>query len=132
MKTLKLISITVLLFALASCGITSSVGSLSLSGKYEIGSKKWISGYVFQTINKHEALVETGDVDVYIVTPSNSKEFLFDELQVGAYYIFVGTHQYKTVNKEFVQYKTVPVFVEKRYYIKGMEWDDLNKTLITP
>ena len=61
---------------------------------------------------------------VYVVTPSSCKEYFFDKLAIRGVFIFLGTHQYQTVNREYDQFKTVPVFVEKRYYIQGMEWDD--------
>lgn len=130
-----------------SCGVSQnserSMPSTSRSSGYELGSNKRLYGQVFQTINNHQALAEISSLDyksyrsidkllVYVVTPSGCKEYFFDKLTIDGNYIFIGTHKYKTVNRDFDQYKTVPVFVEKRYYIKGMEWNDWYERIDTP
>ena len=113
------------------------------SGAYELGSSKRIIGEVFQTISNHQALVDVKSLEfkvydyinrplVYIVTPSDSKEYFFDKLSINGSYIFIGTHKYKTVNRDYDQYKTVPVFVEKKYYVKGMEWNDWYERIDIP
>ncbi len=111
--------------------------------RYVLGSNKRIIGTVFQTISNHQALVEVKSLDqkvfdlsdrllIYMVAPSDCKEYFFDKLAIKGNYIFIGTHTYQTVNRDFDEFKTVPVFIEKKYYIKGMEWNDRDKRIDTP
>lgn len=139
MKTriLKFMSAALLFLAFVSCGAVKKAGEYTPSKSYELGSTKWINGQVFQTINNHQALVEikTSSYDrplIFIVTPNNSKEYFFDNLDIRGQYVFIGTHRYKTVNRDFDQYKTVPVFIEKKYYKDGMEWDDWYERITEP
>lgn len=148
MKMMKRI-LTALFAALSvlSCGTFQNternMPTTNRSGGYELGSSKKISGTVFQTITNHQALVDVKSIDykpydlserplVYIVSPSDCKEYFFDKLAINGNYIFIGTHKYKTVNRDFDQFKTVPVFIEKKYYVKGMEWNDWYETINTP
>ena len=134
MKTrfLKVLSIVFLSLSAISCGaLIKSIerGSQPHSAPLVVGDSQRINGVVYQTINSHQALVELNSSSydrllVYVVTPSSCKEYFFDKLAIRGVFIFLGTHQYQTVNREYDQFKTVPVFVEKRYYIQGMEWDD--------
>ena len=145
MKTrlFRVLSISLVLLSLFSCGTVRKVQEYTPSRGYELGSSKRLNGHVFQTINNHQALVELTALDnkpyssydkplVYIVTPSSSKEYYFDKLAIRGVYYFIGTHRYKTVNKDFDQFKTVPVFVEKKYYVEGMEWNDWYERIDTP
>lgn len=131
MKTsfLKVLAAALFSVVLVSCGSVKKSHEFSPSRGFQLGSSKWINGEVFQTINKHQALVSlySSSVDrplVYIVMPDSSKEYYFDKLAIRGDYIFIGTHQYKTVNRDFDQFKTVPVFISKKFYVPGMEWDD--------
>lgn len=99
-----------------------------------MGSTKRLSGKVFQTINQRQALVKINTqsyetILVLLVLPENSKEYLFDDLAVEGQYVFIGTYKYTTNSG---MQKTVPVYVEKKNYVPGMEWDDLFKRIKTP
>lgn len=121
----KLLVTLFVTLSVISCGTAYNTESSITNGNYEIGSTKYLSGKVFQTITRHQALVELSNGPlVYVVTPSDCEEYLFDDLSIKGYYIFIGTHKYKTIKKDYDLYKTVPVFIHKDYYIKGMEWND--------
>ena len=123
--------------AFVSCGTMNTAGtnySTSTGGGYELGSTRRLSGKVFQTISRHQALVwiNTQSYEatlVFLVLPDDSKEYLFDDLGINGYYVFIGTYRY-TTNAD--TQKTVPVYVEKKNYVSGMEWDDLFKRIKTP
>ena len=123
--------------AFVSCGTMNTAStnySTSTSSGYELGSTKRLSGKVFQTINQRQALVKINTqsyetILVLLVLPENSKEYLFDDLAVEGQYVFIGTYKYTTNSG---MQKTVPVYVEKKNYVPGMEWDDLFKRIKTP
>lgn len=142
MKTvLRIISAICISLAFVSCGTINSVpvnntSTSSSSNGYVLGSGKWLRGTVFQTISKHQALVQiptsSSSYDkmmVLVVTPDSSKEYFFDDLAINGQYIFIGTCKYQT-KAEFS--KTVPVYIEKKYYVEGMEWDDWLAKIKTP
>lgn len=123
--------------AFVSCGTMNTAStnySTSTSSGYELGSTRRLSGKVIQTISRHQALVwiNTQSYEatlVFLVLPDDSKEYLFDDLGINGYYVFIGTYRY-TTNAD--TQKTVPVYVEKKNYVSGMEWDDLFKRIKTP
>ena len=110
-----------LLLVFYSCGTATKA-----TYGFKIGDSKRIYGKVFQTIDRHQALVENNDILVYVITPADCKVFFYDNMMVRGNFVFIGTYRYKTAVKEYDKYKTVPVFIEKKYYYPGLEWSEEN------
>lgn len=114
---------------LVSCGVSIS-SRRSGDSSYKTGKTMFLSGKVLQTLDQHHALVslvKSNRADgvmpsstVFVVKPVDCDNYFFDGLPIRGNYVFIGIFQYKNVKKE---YRTIPVFIEAKYYIEGMEWN---------
>lgn len=115
---------------LVSCGVSRSSGR-SGDSSYKTGKTMFLSGKVLQTLDQRHALVSLARVGmaggamseastVFVLKPEDCDSFFFDGLRVRGNYVFIGIFQYRNARKE---YRTIPVFIEAKYYIEGMEWN---------
>lgn len=138
-RVLTILCTIIVSLAIIACGTINSVPANNTSTKSTtndnvLGRVKMISGTVFQTYDRHQALVRITTSSstlalVLVVMPDSSNEFFYDDLAINGQHIFIGTHTYKTKGD---YYKTVPVYIKKKYYVEGMEWDDLLGRISTP
>lgn len=99
----KIASIILAILCLTSCGVAKINPELE---------QKYISGEVFQTLSKFEALVMTNKYDV--VKIMTTKETLYDGKKLYGWYVMIDTYQYTTTRGVT---KTVPVYVKRQEFL---------------
>ncbi len=100
----------------------------------DCGSQKRLSGSIFQTLDRHNALVSSLQATWML---STRKAVLYDRKRIVDLFILIGTYSYKTADKTIIgsngvtiiepgTIKTVPVYVFKSEYLENKEyWDRL-------
>lgn len=106
----KLIALIFAVLALTSCATTRSLS---------LGSSRYLSVEIFQTLSSTEALAMSKNVFSphygEIVKVVSDKEFYYDRAKIRGTFVMVGRYSYESRGNGF---KTVPVYMRASEYRK--------------